>query len=96
MHIAPCLNLIGLVLNIAGVVLLFFYGFPQPSFEEGIGIDLEDANALPSGETVGERRGRVRAAKSHYASLSRLSLGLIVLGFVCQCIAALAPIISSA
>jgi len=28
---AQTLNAIGLILNIAGVVLVFFFGFPQPS-----------------------------------------------------------------
>jgi hypothetical protein len=65
-----CLNLTGLVLNIVGVVLLFFYGFPQPSFEEGEALGLEDGNVLESGETVGQKRIRVRALKTRFMSMT--------------------------
>ncbi len=40
------LNTIGLCANIAGVAIVFRYAFPQPSFEGGVGIEVEDATVL--------------------------------------------------
>ena len=78
------LNSIGLVLNIAGVVLVFFYGFPQPTHEEGVGIGLEDATPLGDGRTVAEHNEEVRKTKVRYLVMSRLALSLMVVGFAFQ------------
>ena len=75
------LNVIGLILNISGVALLFVYGFPQPTHEEGVALCLEDNTKLPDGSTVAEHDAEVRATKSRYFLRSRLALGLIILGF---------------
>ena len=77
------LNTIGLVLNIAGVVLLFFYGFPQPSHEEGVGLDLGNVT-LPDGRTADEYNQQVRRSKTKYLRLSRLALASILAGFLFQ------------
>jgi len=37
------LNTIGLALNLLGVIILFKYGFPQPTYEEGVSIGAEVA-----------------------------------------------------
>lgn len=81
---AQTLNSIGLVLNIAGVTLVFFYGFPQPTHEEGVVLNLEDGTRLPDGRTVAEHNGDIRKTRARYLYMSRLALGLIVLGFLFQ------------
>jgi hypothetical protein len=74
----------GLTLNMVGVGLAFFVGFPQPSHEEGVALGLEPATPLPSGETVAQRDSRVRRRKRLYVGLSHLALGLMLFGFLLQ------------
>jgi len=78
------LNTIGLLLNIGGVALLFFFGPPQPTFEEGVGIGLEDGTRLKDGRTVAEHNAAVRKVKRWHKNLSRLALILIAFGFSLQ------------
>ena len=78
------LNTIGLLLNIGGIALLFFFGPPQPTFEEGVGIGLEDGTRLKDGRTVDEHNATVRKVKRRHKNLSRLALILIAFGFVLQ------------
>ena len=78
------LNTIGLLLSIGGIALLFFRGSPQPTFEEGFGIGLEDGTRLKDGRTVAEHKAAVREVKRQYERLSRLALILILFGFVLQ------------
>jgi len=75
------LNTIGLILNIAGVLLLFFFGFPQPTHEEGVGRGLEDATPLPNGKTVEEHDKSVRRRKLVYLVCSNAALVLLFAGF---------------
>lgn len=74
----------GLTLNIVGVGLAFFVGFPQPSHEEGVALGLEPATPLPSGETVAQRNNRVRRRKRLYIGLSHGALALVLIGFLLQ------------
>lgn len=41
------LNAIGLVLGMAGVAVVWRFGWPQPSFEDGVSIFVEDGTRLP-------------------------------------------------
>ena len=61
---AQTLNTIGLLLNIAGVILVFFYGFPQPTHEEGVGRGLEDGTPMPDGRTVAQHNEDTRKTKA--------------------------------
>lgn len=70
-------NSIGLLLGIAGVVLLFFYGSPQPDFQKGISLGLD-------GPEVDEQIKRVKKLKNKYLVRSRFALALILIGFVFQ------------
>jgi hypothetical protein len=81
---AQILNTIGLVLNIAGVIIVFIFGFPQPTHEEGISLGLGDANRLSDGRTVAEYNEQVRKTKFKYLCLSRFALGLVIIGFAFQ------------
>jgi hypothetical protein len=80
-------NTLGLVLNMAGVVLAFIYGFPQPSHEEGVGLGLEDATPMPDGRTVAQHNKDTRKQKARYLFWSRAGLGLMFAGFVLQLVA---------
>jgi hypothetical protein len=79
-----CLNIVGLVLNMAGVGLMFKYGNPQPSFEGSVGLGLGDENVLADGMTVGERKQREKRRRIRYQCMSRVALGLLFVGFLFQ------------
>jgi len=76
----------GLVLDIVGAGILFFYASPQPSFEEGVAFGLEDGTVLENGKTVAQHNDEVRVQKEQYINISKSALGLIILGFVFQLI----------
>lgn len=89
MTLAQILNIAGLVSGMGGVVLIFLYGPPQPSFDEGVAIGLEDGNILSNGLTVGEQNIAVRALRKKYSSMSKLGLAFVFVGFLLQLIATL-------
>jgi hypothetical protein len=78
------LNAIGLVLNIVGSITALFYGFPQPTFEEGISLGLSGNTPIFAGKTVDEHNAEVRRLKRRYLFISRLALALMVIGFALQ------------
>ena len=81
------INSIGLVLDIVGAVILFFFGPPQPSFDKGVGILVEDATRLSDGRTAAEHDQDMDRAKAKYALISRLAMAIIAIGFVLQLVA---------
>jgi hypothetical protein len=84
-------NEFGLLLNILGVVILFFFGPPQPSFEPGIGIGLEDGTPIgDDGKTVRDHNIEVRRNKRIHERFSQIGLALILIGFTFQLVAAVA------
>jgi hypothetical protein len=78
------LNTIGLLFSIGGVALLFCFGPPMPTFEEGVGLGLEDGTPLKDGRTVAEHNADVRRLKRQHEKWSRLALILIIVGFALQ------------
>jgi hypothetical protein len=76
------LNLIGLMLNVAGGLVIFRWGPPQPSFER------EDFVAWGNSS----REAEVEALERRYRLMSRIGLGLIILGFVLQLPSAVRPL----
>ena len=70
------LNIIGLTLDIIGVIGLFFYALPS-QYEEYHGDVIEDAGDPEEEKLV---RARNRKAKIR----ARISLGLIIAGFAFQ------------
>jgi hypothetical protein len=84
---ADVVNSIGLGMDIIAGVILFFYGPPQPSLEEGVGLGLEDDTTLASEMKVAEHNEQVRRLRSKYTVISRFALGLLALGFLVQLIA---------
>lgn len=77
-------NVAGLCLGIVGVVLIFIWGPPQPSFEKGIGIGLEAGNVLSDGKTVAEHDNDIERQEQFTDRMSRVGLGLILFGFIAQ------------
>jgi hypothetical protein len=78
------LNALGLICGIIGVLVLFKWGPPQPSFERGVGIGLESGTRLSSGKTVAQHNADISAAERRHRVMSRIGLGLVGLGFVFQ------------
>jgi hypothetical protein len=79
------LNTTGLVLGIIGVLFLFVWGPPQPSFETGVSVGLENATPLDSsGKTVADHNREVEAKRKFYTTMSRSGLCLIMVGFALQ------------
>jgi hypothetical protein len=78
------LTLIGLVLGMAGVVLIFIWGPPQPDLEEGIALGV---TSLPDGTPVADHNAKIRKLKRRYTWMSRLGLALIFAGFALQTVA---------
>ena len=78
------LNTVGLILGMVGVVLIFRWGPPQPTFEEGVGIGLEDGTPLADGRTVAEHDVEVRALRTKHNKMSRAGLSMVFSGFALQ------------
>jgi hypothetical protein len=76
---ARWLNTIGLGLGVAGVVILFIWGPPQPTFDE-------EAYLLLTGPDV-QHVEDVRRLKHQYQIMSSFGLVLIGLGFGAQLMA---------
>ena len=87
---AKVLNTVGLILGMIGVALIFRWGPPQPTLEEGIGIGLEDGTPLPDGRTVAEHNAQVRGLRAKHDKMSKIGLSLVFLGFAAQLWATLA------
>jgi hypothetical protein len=78
------LNVMGLLFGIAGVIVIFRWGSPQPSFELRASIGLEENTTLADGKTVAENNADVEAQKKQHEFMSRIGLGMIGVGFVLQ------------
>ena len=85
--LSQIVNSLGLVLNMLGAVILFRWGLPQPSFEEGIGLGLEDGTVLENGLTVAENDQIAREEKERFTRISKLGLALLFFGFAFQLLA---------
>lgn len=84
---AQTLNAIGLILNIVGVVLVFFFGLPQPSHEEGVSIGFGDDTVFADGTSVKDINTEANRRKRVYTVLAYVALSFLLAGFVCQLIA---------
>lgn len=84
MTCSQLLNSIGLVMSMAGVLIIFKFGPPQPTHETGVGIGIEDNNVLEDGKTIAEHDRDVEKTKSLYSRLSKIGLALVFIGFAFQ------------
>lgn len=81
---AQWLNTIGLVLGMAGVVLIFIWGPPQPDLNESVGIALETATVLADGTKVSDLEDVTRRRKRRHQIISSIGLVLVFCGFGVQ------------
>lgn len=87
MQLARVLNSAGLVLGMAGVVMLFIWGPPQPSFQDSVGLAIEPETVLVDGRKVGDMIAAEQREKRKYEMRSRVGLGFVGVGFLVQLIA---------
>ncbi len=87
MSLADTLSAAGLIANMLGVGILFKYGFPQPSHDQGVGLALEDGTTLPDGRTVAQHNQDSLNTAKRYRRLAFTALFLILVGFVLQFLA---------
>jgi len=79
------INTIGLLISIAGVIILFFWGPPQPKLDSGIGISLEDNKVvMEDGRTVVDLNKEIEIKRKRFEKNSILGLVLVLIGFVFQ------------
>jgi hypothetical protein len=81
------LNTSGLISNMAGVILLFFYGFPQPTHDEEVTVTLEPEEVVAEGRKAADLMKETRSRKKFYQSMSIVALLLMVSGFGAQLLA---------
>jgi hypothetical protein len=88
-NLTTWLNAIGLVLNIVGVVMAFFYGFPQPNFD-GVGVRrLQPNTPMPDGRALRRHYVEVFGTKITYQNISSCALFFMLVGFASQLAAVL-------
>jgi hypothetical protein len=75
------LNTVGLALSMVGVLIIFRYGPPQPSLEEGVALGLEDGTPLADGRTVAEHNRDVAMLRDKHQRMSKTGLALVFFGF---------------
>lgn len=85
--IAAIANSVGLVASILGVGLVFFFGYPQPSHDQGVSIVLTPEMRLSDGLTLRQYDQDVRDRNERRLGGSRLGLVLMAFGFVLQLVA---------
>ena len=74
------------VLNIAGVVITFFYGMPQPPYElQGV-LVVEDGNVDTDGVSFGKKRSKGAFQRYCHTISAYLGLCYLLSGFVLQLI----------
>ncbi|ECA4267747.1 hypothetical protein Q0A17_21205 [Citrobacter sp. S2-9] len=78
------LNTFGLCLNIVGVVLIFFFGLPQPSHDEEVSLGVGEGTVFADGRTAKSMMDEVRRRKKRYQRRAFLALTLMLLGFLFQ------------
>ena len=74
------LNTLGLISNILGVILIFFYGLPQPSHDAREFLELVD-------NTIEEKNIEIRKRKARYKFFAYFALILLLTGFALQFLA---------
>jgi uncharacterized membrane protein len=80
MTIAKWLNMAGLVLGMAGVVVIFIWGPPQPTFDEDPH-EIPGLPPTPHSIAAARREGRL---KRRHQLMSSIGLALVFLGFAVQ------------
>ena len=82
MMLAQCLNTLGLSLGMLGVVLIFIWGPPQPSFEGGVPLIVSIGTVLRDGTRVADLEEDAKRRKRRHRVMS--SLGLVLVFCICS------------
>ena len=80
------LTIIGLSADIVGVLILFKYGFPQPSYDEVsvTALEASDNTVLADGTSIAQLKADLAKRKKLYRTMSFTGLFVVLLGFVLQ------------
>lgn len=78
------LTSLGLILNILGVLLLFFFGFPQPNHDEGVSVGFSENTTFTDGTSVKSILEKARKRKRLYLAFSYVALAFLLAGFILQ------------
>jgi len=81
---AQLLNSVGLVLGMAGVLLIFRFGPPMPDLEHGVGLGLDEGTRLADGRTVAEHNTDRLRLRTRHSRISQVGLLLVFAGFALQ------------
>lgn len=81
------ITILGLVLNMAGTAVLFFFGFPQPNHDEEVSLGISENTVFNDGTSVKSIKARARKRKLIYKTISLVGMGLVFVGFGIQLIA---------
>jgi hypothetical protein len=76
---AQHLNALGLLLGMAGVLLIFFWGPPLPEIRGS-----KSASVLADGKRVANIEGAEKQLRHRHEIISRFGLGLVFFGFAAQ------------
>lgn len=74
---AQWLNTVGLLLGMAGVVILFIWGPPRPDLDEGVKLSLDLGTVLRDGTRVSDMEEATKRLKRRHEIMSRIGLGLV-------------------
>jgi hypothetical protein len=88
------LNEAGILFATIGGVLIFIWGPPQPSFQRGVGLILENLTPVGDGKTAGDVAIEAAQKEAVHKAMSRVGLSIILVGFFCQLIASFPPFAS--
>ena len=80
--ITQWLNSIGLVFGIAGVVLLFVWGPPQPTFEERVLLGVTPATVFKDVKKAADLIKDTNRKKFHHQLMSRIGLAFLFIGLL--------------
>jgi len=83
------LNALGLTLGIAGVAIVWYWGLPQPSFQQGVFL------AVSGGPTVQQHDSEMKALETRYRLMAKIGFSLIIAGFGCQLLNEVLPRVSA-
>ena len=72
----------GLILNMIGVLVVFVFGYPQPDYDNGCGLTLEELTVIDDeGHTEKELEERNRRNKKWHKAWALLGLLYLLAGF---------------
>jgi hypothetical protein len=80
------LNILGLCLGMLGVIVLFFWGPPQPTLEPGVGLTADEGSVIDkkTGKTTPDYNQEIKSKRRLYDWMSKFGLGLVGAGFFFQ------------